>query len=63
MEVRRADLFLEHFMFASRWLTMPFYISLNAGIALLLVMFALIERIPACSPMALKINKASICDQ
>ena len=38
--MRRLELFLEHFMFNSRWLLVPFYIGLIAGIALLLVKFA-----------------------
>ena len=40
MKMKRIELFLEHFMFGSRWLLVPFYIGLIAGIALLLVKFA-----------------------
>ena len=40
MKLKRVELFLEHFMFGSRWLLVPFYIGLIAGIALLLVKFA-----------------------
>ena len=39
MKMKRVELFLEHFMFGSRWLLVPFYIGLIAGIALLLVKF------------------------
>ncbi len=39
MKMKRIELFLEHFMFGSRWLLVPFYIGLIAGIALLLVKF------------------------
>jgi len=39
MKVKRIELFLEHFMFGSRWLLVPFYIGLIAAIALLLVKF------------------------
>lgn len=38
--MRRVELSLEHFMFASRWLLVPFYIGLVAGVALLLVKFS-----------------------
>lgn len=38
--MRRVELALEHFMFASRWLLVPFYIGLVAGVALLLVKFS-----------------------
>ncbi|NOT14475.1 MAG: TIGR00645 family protein [Methylotenera sp.] len=38
--MKRVELFLEHFMFGSRWLLVPFYIGLIASIALLLVKFA-----------------------
>ena len=38
--MKRVELSLEHFMFASRWLLVPFYIGLVAGIALLLVKFS-----------------------
>ena len=37
---KRIELALEHFMFASRWLLVPFYIGLVAAVALLLVKFA-----------------------
>jgi len=37
--MKRLELFLEHFMFSSRWLLVPFYIGLIAGIGLLLVKF------------------------
>ena len=40
MKMRRVELFLEHFMFGSRWLLVPFYLGLIAGIALLLVKFS-----------------------
>ncbi len=40
MKMRRVELALEHFMFASRWLLVPFYIGLVAGVALLLVKFS-----------------------
>ena len=40
MKLKRVELFLEHFMFGSRWLLVPFYLGLIAGIALLLVKFA-----------------------
>lgn len=40
MKMRRIELSLEHFMFASRWLLVPFYIGLVAGVALLLVKFS-----------------------
>lgn len=39
MKMKRIELFLEHFMFGSRWLLVPFYLGLIAGIALLLVKF------------------------
>jgi uncharacterized protein (TIGR00645 family) len=38
--MRRLELFLEHFMFNSRWLLVPFYIGLIAAIVLLLAKFA-----------------------
>lgn len=37
--MKRIEHALEHFMFNSRWLLVPFYIGLIAGIALLLVKF------------------------
>ena len=37
--MKRVEHALEHFMFASRWLLVPFYIGLVAGIVLLLVKF------------------------
>ena len=37
--MKRIELAVEHFMFASRWLLVPFYIGLVAGIGLLLVKF------------------------
>lgn len=37
--MKRVEHALEHFMFASRWLLVPFYIGLVAGILLLLVKF------------------------
>ncbi|ADI31016.1 TIGR00645 family protein [Methylotenera versatilis] len=40
MKIKRVELFLEHFMFGSRWLLVPFYLGLIAGIALLLVKFS-----------------------
>lgn len=40
MKMKRIELFLEHFMFGSRWLLVPFYIGLIAAIALLLVKFS-----------------------
>jgi uncharacterized protein (TIGR00645 family) len=40
MKIKRVELFLEHFMFGSRWLLVPFYIGLIAGIGLLLVKFS-----------------------
>jgi uncharacterized protein (TIGR00645 family) len=39
MKIKRVELFLEHFMFGSRWLLVPFYLGLIAGIALLLIKF------------------------
>lgn len=39
MKIKRIELLLEHFMFGSRWLLVPFYVGLIAGIALLLVKF------------------------
>lgn len=38
--MKRVELALEHFMFTSRWLLVPFYIGLVAAVALLLVKFA-----------------------
>jgi uncharacterized protein (TIGR00645 family) len=38
--VQRIERSLEHFMFSSRWLLVPFYLGLVGGIALLLVKFA-----------------------
>lgn len=38
-KMKRLELFLEHFMFGSRWLLVPFYLGLIAGIALLLIKF------------------------
>lgn len=37
---KRLELFLEHFMFGSRWLLVPFYIGLISAIGLLLVKFS-----------------------
>jgi len=37
--MKRIENTIEHFMFASRWLLVPFYIGLVAGIGLLLVKF------------------------
>lgn len=37
--MQRIERSLEHFMFASRWLLVPFYLGLVGGIALLLVKF------------------------
>lgn len=37
---KRIELALEHFVFTSRWLLVPFYIGLVAAVALLLVKFA-----------------------
>jgi uncharacterized protein (TIGR00645 family) len=37
--MKRVELFLEHFMFNSRWLLVPFYLGLIAAIGLLLVKF------------------------
>jgi uncharacterized protein (TIGR00645 family) len=38
--MKQVELMLEHFMFASRWLLVPFYIGLVAAVALLLVKFS-----------------------
>ena len=38
-KMKQVELVLEHFMFASRWLLVPFYIGLVAAVALLLVKF------------------------
>lgn len=38
-KMKRIENTVEHFMFASRWLLVPFYIGLIAGIGLLLVKF------------------------
>ncbi|MEI2635370.1 MAG: TIGR00645 family protein [Methylotenera sp.] len=38
-KMKRPELFLEHFMFSSRWLLVPFYLGLIAGIGLLLIKF------------------------
>ena len=38
-KMKQVELALEHFMFASRWLLVPFYIGLVAAVALLLVKF------------------------
>jgi len=40
MIMKRIEHAVEHFMFTSRWLLVPFYIGLVAGIGLLLVKFA-----------------------
>jgi uncharacterized protein (TIGR00645 family) len=39
-QMKQVELALEHFMFASRWLLVPFYIGLVASVALLLVKFS-----------------------
>lgn len=38
-QMKQVELALEHFMFASRWLLVPFYVGLVAAVALLLVKF------------------------
>ena len=38
-QIKQVELALEHFMFASRWLLVPFYVGLVAAVALLLVKF------------------------
>ena len=39
-KMKQVELMLEHFMFASRWLLVPFYIGLVGAVALLLVKFS-----------------------
>lgn len=39
IKMKRIEHAIEHFMFSSRWLLVPFYIGLIAGIGLLLVKF------------------------
>lgn len=39
-QIKQVELALEHFMFASRWLLVPFYIGLVAAVALLLIKFS-----------------------
>jgi uncharacterized protein (TIGR00645 family) len=39
-KMKHVELALEHFMFASRWLLVPFYIGLVAAVALLLIKFS-----------------------
>lgn len=38
-QMKQVELALEHFMFASRWLLVPFYVGLVAAVALLLMKF------------------------
>ena len=38
-QMKQVELALEHFMFASRWLLVPFYVGLVAAVALLLIKF------------------------
>lgn len=37
--MKRVELALEHFIFTSRWLLVPFYVGLVAAVVLLLIKF------------------------